>query len=435
LEEERDTKKNYEYTVKELTGQLEAEKSSLKDALNQKKDLNESLINLEKQSSDLMENLNAQVNSNNQLKTQYTNLLRVNNQAEKINEEMKETQNSLLIQKDLIENEMTNMRSLYESEKANSLSLFNRVNELEGNLQVVTSENHKLKDKECFNINEVSKFQQLLRQLETEKANLEDQLKNLEQNINQNEMFIDSGEKPSGDLVSDILKRFNEERNRRQLAEERTLELDKQLKLISSDNKYLREDLVKKEKEFGNEIQRYSNLKREFEHELLRRNQDLASSNSEISNLRIKEKHLNKIVVELKEEVSGLREECDRLRKVALDTENTKVKKLHEEIDELKTMNQLYRSQRLESDEEIGSLTRDRDKLRAEFTLARKELENLGLKWEQQRQKIEAEYAVRYVAEQRIVYLEEVVTGQESKLEETSRKYLAEIELVSLGVK
>ncbi len=139
-----------------------------------------------------MENLNTQVNSNNQLKAQYTSLLRVNNQIEKLNEEMKETQNTLLIQKDLIENEMTNLRSLYETEKTTSLSLFGRVNELEASLQAATAENSKLKAKEGFNLNEVSKFQQLLGQLEREKANLEDQLKNLEQNINQNEVLIDS---------------------------------------------------------------------------------------------------------------------------------------------------------------------------------------------------------------------------------------------------
>ncbi len=242
---------------------------------------------------------------------------------------------------------------------------------------------------------------------------------------------VDSAEKPSGDLVSDILKRFNEERKWRQLAEERSVELDKQLKLTNSDNKYLREDLIKKEKDFGDEIQKYLNLKREFEHELLRRNQDITGLNAELSNFRIKEKHLNKIVGELKEEASGLREECDRLRKVALDTENTKVKKLHEEIDELKTMNQLYRSQRLESDEEIGGLARERDKLRAEFAQARKEAENVGMKWEQQRQKTEAEYAARYASEQRVVLLEEMVSGQELKLEEASRKYQAEIEMVS----
>ena len=86
-------------------------------------------------------------------------------------------------------------------------------------------------------------------------------------------------------------KKFNEERKSRQLAEEKSLDWDKQLKLISSDNKYLKEDLIKKEKEFNDEIQKYLNLKREFEHELLKRNQDIASLNSEVSNFKIKEKH------------------------------------------------------------------------------------------------------------------------------------------------
>lgn len=206
-------------------------------------------------------------------------------------------------------------------------------------------------------------------------------MKNLEQNINQNEVFLTTDSEnnlkhnnSSGDLVNDILKKFNEERKSRQLAEEKSLDLEKQLKLISSDCKYLKEDLSKKEKEFNEEIQKYINLKREFEHELLRRNQDIAGLNSELSNFKIREKHSNKIAHELKEETVNLREECDRLRKIALDTENTKIKKLHEEIDEIKTMNQLYRSQRLESDEEIAGLSREKEKLKADFLLLKKEM-------------------------------------------------------------
>lgn len=150
----------------ELKTELENEKKSLNEVLNQKKDLNESLINLEKQCSDLMENLNAQSNLNNQLKSQYTNLLRVNNQIEKSHEEMKEKQNELLIQKDLIENEMKNFKTSYEAEKDSNLSLFDRVNELEATIQFLSSENNRLKDKENFNLNEVSKYQTILDQLE-----------------------------------------------------------------------------------------------------------------------------------------------------------------------------------------------------------------------------------------------------------------------------
>jgi len=175
LEEEREVKKTNEGMLTELKTELENEKKSLNEVLNQKKDLNESLINLEKQCSDLMENLNAQSNLNNQLKSQYTNLLRVNNQIEKSHEEMKEKQNELLIQKDLIENEMKNFKTSYEAEKDSNLSLFDRVNELEATIQFLSSENNRLKDKENFNLNEVSKYQTILDQLEKEKANLENQ--------------------------------------------------------------------------------------------------------------------------------------------------------------------------------------------------------------------------------------------------------------------
>ena len=95
-------------------------------------------------------------------------------------------------------------------------------------------------------------------------------MRNLEQNINQNEISSGSGslkQNSSGDVVNDILKKFNEERKSRELAEEKSIDLEQQLKLISSDNLYLKDDLVKKGKEFSEEIQKYLNLKREFEHE------------------------------------------------------------------------------------------------------------------------------------------------------------------------
>lgn len=114
-------------------------------------------------------------------------------------------------------------------------------------------------------------------------------------------------------------------------------------------------------------------LKRDFEHELIKRNQELSDLSSEISNFRIKEKHLNKISNDLKGENLYLKEECDKLRKISLDTENIKIKKFQEEIEMLKTMNQLYRSQRLESDEEISTLCRDKDKIKLEFNQAKKE--------------------------------------------------------------
>ena len=158
------------------------------------------------------------------------------------------------------------------------------------------------------------------------------------------------------------------------MAEERALEWERQMKLVNSDFKYLKEESLKKEKDFMDDMTRHLSMRRELEHELIKRNNELAELNSEISHFNIKEKHLNKIALDLKEECGNLKEECDRLRKVALDTENTKIKKLHEEIDELKAMNQLYRSQRFESDEEISSLSREKDKLRADYMQLKKEL-------------------------------------------------------------
>lgn len=116
------------------------------------------------------------------------------------------------------------------------------------------------------------------------------------------------------------------------------------------------------------------NEKRELELELSKKNQELNEYSTEISNLRIKERHMNKICLDMKEENSNLRSECDKLRKLSFDIENTKIKKIQEEIDELKIMNQLYRTQKLESEEDISNFQRNNDVLKEENVRLKREL-------------------------------------------------------------
>jgi hypothetical protein len=54
---------------------------------------------------------------------------------EKSNDEYREKHNNLLIQKDLLENEMKNLKTSIENEKNSNISLINRLNESEGTFQ------------------------------------------------------------------------------------------------------------------------------------------------------------------------------------------------------------------------------------------------------------------------------------------------------------
>lgn len=95
MEEEKENTKNLDYQFNELKTKYEKDRQLLSETVNQKKDLNETVITLEKKvfyfflsilkiltlfflkNSDIIENLNTQTNMNNQLKTQYSNLLKV----------------------------------------------------------------------------------------------------------------------------------------------------------------------------------------------------------------------------------------------------------------------------------------------------------------------------------------------------------------------
>lgn len=433
MDEEREMKKRFESLFNEMSLKYDNDKQALADALNQKKDLNESKMNLEKQNSDLIENLNAQSNMNSQLKTQYTNLLKMNNTLEKLNDELREKNNNLMIQKDLLDNEIATLKASIENEKSSHASLMNRYSDIESTIQMLTIENNKLRDRESFHLNELSKYKSMLNQSEKEKCNLEYQLKNIDKNLSQHELVghdVDSGKLTGGDLVNDILQKFTLERRARQASEEKSMSLEKTIKILNSDMSFLKEDLTKKEREVSEELSKYLNLKKELDAELARHGQEMSDLQGEISNLRIKEKHLNKISQELKEENMSLRDECDKLRKTSIETENVKVKKLQEELDELKTMNQLYRSQKLESEEEIQNLSRERDKLKFETTQVKKELDALCVKYDQQKQRADSEYSNRYVCEQQVLSLKQMLNMEEQKSEEIARKLTLEIESV-----
>lgn len=170
------------------------------------------------------------------------------------------------------------------------------------------------------------------------------------------------------------MKKFNEEHKARQIFEERTIESEKSLKNLHIQLKEINDENLKKEKKFYEESISLINAKREVELELSKKNQELNAYATEISNLKIRDKHMNKISLDLKEENSNLRSECEKLRKLSFEIENTKIKKLQEEIDELKIMNQLYRTQKLESEEDICNFQRINELLKDENNRLKREL-------------------------------------------------------------
>lgn len=138
---------------------------------------------------------------------------------EKSIDEFREKTNNLAIQKDLLNNEIENLKNTIENEKRLNQTLSNRINDLESSVQTMNSENSKLRDRESFTLNELAKLKSIQIQLEKDKTSLELQLKNIEQNINQNDFLIKNQESPdlpinsselvNGKLVFDCSKFYS----------------------------------------------------------------------------------------------------------------------------------------------------------------------------------------------------------------------------------
>lgn len=106
---------------------------------------------------------------------------------EKTNDDLREKNNNLMIQKDLLQNEFQSLKSSYENEKNSGVCLVNRINELEATVQLLNAENSRLKDRESWSLSEMAKLEQMLSQLRKEKSSLELELKNIELNLSEND--------------------------------------------------------------------------------------------------------------------------------------------------------------------------------------------------------------------------------------------------------
>ncbi len=169
------------------------------------------------------------------------------------------------------------------------------------------------------------------------------------------------------DLISEIEKKFNEERKARVTIEKDFLDLERTNKMLNSDLKFLKEEIYKLQKNLNLQLDKEKAIKLELEQEIHKRAQiqnEFNEFNQELTNFKIKDKQSMKIIQDLTEEKFNLTDELNKLRKYINDFENYKFKALNEELDELKQMNQLYRSQRMELGEENELLSKDKDKLK-----------------------------------------------------------------------
>jgi hypothetical protein len=208
--------------------------------------------------------------------------------------------------------------------------------------------------------------------------------------------------------------------------------------MLNSDLKFLNEEFVKSQKSYQSELDKSKNLKIELEQEIQKRlqlQQDNSDMLNENSNLKIKEKQLTNQIKDLNEECLNIKLECENLRKLMVNTENYYIKSIQEELDELKQMNQLYRSQRLELGEENEMLFKERDRFKQDINQIQKEKDNLSQLLEQQIARAETEQSAHYLAEQKLISFDKEIMLLKHNQNENKQKYTNEIQIVSFDQK
>lgn len=335
---------------------------------------------------------------------------------EKLNEDMKEKLNNINMIKNTLQNDLLALQSLLDKEKGANNALIERYNECESKKDASLIEISKLKEREANLLSENTKLQSNLNQLEKDKAKLEFHKTHLEQKVAKYEATI----KNDDDLVrNEIEKRLDDEKKLR-------LEAEQACKILKSDLKYYKEELLKVQTSLSFELEKEKNLKLELESELKKRNalkNEIDELQVEYSNLKTTEIKMLKLNQDLIDENKRFKAEIESINKQFNDAETLKIKILQDELDETKQMCQLYRSQHIELQKENENYENEVERLDDKIDQLKKENEELSELLKQQMTRFDSETRAKLEFEQSVVALDKEIIQINQKYHSLEDRY------------
>lgn len=258
IDHEQELRKKTELILSETKKRLDDEQNKRTREMNNNQQYNDKINILEKQLNDMQEKYKNETENSQKLKKQIGELRLTKTDLEQKNNELQSILIGLQTQRDILQNEMSELQEILKKEKTLRTKTIEVNNELENKINLMNNDLERYINREQEIVNDNQILNEKISELEKQNATIDLELK-ATHNLYQQEVKahqeteksrIAGKEEVNMQEVKALQGKLNEEKSIRQKAEQNSQEKERQISMLSVDYRQIQQRLQKLEGEY-----------------------------------------------------------------------------------------------------------------------------------------------------------------------------------------
>lgn len=427
-ENEGDSRKKIELSLSETKKRLEEEQNKRKREMTSNQQYNDKINGLEKQLGDIQEKYKSETENSQKMKKQLAELRLSKTDMEQKMEDLQAIITGLQAQRDVLQQEVTELETRLLQEKTARLQSVEIQKELENKIISLHSDMERCTKREMKALDDNRCLNEKISEMEKENASIELELKavqnryqqelNTRQEIEKSRMANKADDMASMQEVKSLQAKLNEEKLARQKADQVSQEKERQISMLSVDYRQIQQRLQKLEGEYRQETEKVSVLQNQLETESNKKTSLLSEfslQSSEVAHLKAKEVQLIKEVQQLREMKKKFEEDMSKVKN-AHNADILQMKELQDQLEAEQYFSRLYKTQSSELREDVEEKSRSIQYLEEEKSSIHHQLQ-LAIA------RADSEALAKSIAEETVADLEKEKTMKELEIKDLLSKH------------
>lgn len=427
---EAELRKKIEFSLSETRKRLEEEQSKRKRELNNSQQHNDKINMLEKQLNDIQEKLKTENDNNQKTKKQVAELKLIKGDLESKNEELNSIINGIQTQRDILQQEVSELETKLAHEKNARQQSTEMQKELESKIVTLHSDLDRSSIREVKIVEDNRLLSEKISDLEKENASVELELKALQNRYQQemdNRQEIEKSQLVNKEEtnvleVKALQAKLNEEKLARQKADQMSQEKERQISMLSVDYRQIQQRLQKLEGEYRQETEKVNVLHLQLEQEQSKKSSLLSEyslQSSELAHLKSREVQLLKEVQQLRELKKKFEEDMSKVKN-AHNSDILQIKELQDQLEAEQYFSRLYKTQSNDLREDLDEKSREILELEEEKSSIYHQLQLASAR-------ADSEALAKSIAEETVADLEKEKTMKELEIKDLVAKHTNEL--------
>lgn len=427
---EVELRKKTDFSLTETRKRLEEEQSKRKRELNNSQQHNDKINMLEKQLNDIQEKLKTENDNNQKTKKQIAELKLIKSDLESKNEELHSIINGIQTQRDILQQECSELEAKLAQEKNARQQSTEKQKELESKISTLHSDLERSSIREIKIVEDNRLLSEKISDLEKENASVELELKAVQNRYQQeidNRQEIEKSQMVNKEEtnvleVKALQAKLNEEKLARQKSDQVSQEKERQISMLSVDYRQIQQRLQKLEGEYRQETEKVNVLHCQLEQEQSKKSSLLSEyslQSSELAHLKSREVQLLKEVQQLRELKKKFEEDMSKVKN-AHNADILQIKELQDQLEAEQYFSRLYKTQSNDLREDLDEKSREIVELEEEKSSIYHQLQLASAR-------ADSEALAKSIAEETVADLEKEKTMKELEIKDLVAKHTNEI--------